>query len=315
MMRQAWYWIMRKKYRPLLAIALTVVLIAGAVSTWLIVRYVNRQINDEFLQQVRLAAQALNIECVKKLSGSDADLQNPDYRKITEQLTSIKQANEKYRYVYLVGRNQAGEIFFFAENEPPVSERPLVPGEVYGEASQELKAAFDNGKAFVEGPLPDEWGVWVSALVPIHDSKTDNLIALLGMDIDASNWKREGALHAALPVGLTLVIVILLAMGMMIMRSNAALNASEENYRLLFDSAGEGIMIVQDDKIRLANPALVKILGYSGDKITTQQLGLDYPFRRPSRGPQSPLSMYGRRSHEKGLFFSDHSSRRNTEVA
>ncbi|HOO90882.1 MAG TPA: sensor domain-containing diguanylate cyclase [Syntrophales bacterium] len=53
-------------------------------------------------------------------------------------------------------------------------------------------------------------------------------------------------------------------------RAEEALRKSEESYRLLFESAGEGIMIFQGKEICLANPALIKILGYPEDTITVR---------------------------------------------
>jgi two-component system sensor histidine kinase EvgS len=50
----------------------------------------------------------------------------------------------------------------------------------------------------------------------------------------------------------------------------AGLRESEEQYRLLFTNAGEGILIAQGDRIQLANPALSVILGYPLDIITSR---------------------------------------------
>ncbi|NPU84448.1 MAG: PAS domain S-box protein [Syntrophaceae bacterium] len=52
-----------------------------------------------------------------------------------------------------------------------------------------------------------------------------------------------------------------------------ALRESEEKHRLLFASAGEGIMIIQDEVTRLANPALSQILGYPIETITSRRFG------------------------------------------
>ncbi|MCX5821671.1 MAG: PAS domain S-box protein [Deltaproteobacteria bacterium] len=53
-------------------------------------------------------------------------------------------------------------------------------------------------------------------------------------------------------------------------QAEAAREKSEENYRLLFETAGEGILIVQGEMIKFANPALAEILGYHPDIITTR---------------------------------------------
>jgi PAS domain S-box-containing protein len=53
-------------------------------------------------------------------------------------------------------------------------------------------------------------------------------------------------------------------------RTEEALRRSEEKYRHLFESAGEGILIAQGERIQYANPALEKILGHSQDIITAR---------------------------------------------
>lgn len=49
-----------------------------------------------------------------------------------------------------------------------------------------------------------------------------------------------------------------------------ALQKSEENYRLLFESAGQGILIAKDETIQFANAALAEIIGYSKEVITAR---------------------------------------------
>jgi two-component system sensor histidine kinase EvgS len=51
-------------------------------------------------------------------------------------------------------------------------------------------------------------------------------------------------------------------------RSLSGLRESEEQYRLLFTNASEGILIVTGDRIQLANPAFSTIVGYPLDIIT-----------------------------------------------
>ncbi len=53
-------------------------------------------------------------------------------------------------------------------------------------------------------------------------------------------------------------------------RAEELLKKSEEKYRLLFESAGEGILIARGETMQFANPALVEILGYPEDIITSR---------------------------------------------
>jgi PAS domain S-box-containing protein len=61
-------------------------------------------------------------------------------------------------------------------------------------------------------------------------------------------------------------------------RADEELRESEEKYRLLFENVGEGILIVQGDMIKFANPALADMLGYPSDIITTRPF---YSFIHP----------------------------------
>lgn len=49
------------------------------------------------------------------------------------------------------------------------------------------------------------------------------------------------------------------------------LHLNEDKYRLLFENAGEGILIIQGDMIKFANPALETIIGYPKEIITTRK--------------------------------------------
>jgi PAS domain S-box-containing protein/putative nucleotidyltransferase with HDIG domain len=53
-------------------------------------------------------------------------------------------------------------------------------------------------------------------------------------------------------------------------RTEDALQRSEENYRLLFESAGQGILIAKGNKIQFANTALTEISGYSKETMTSR---------------------------------------------
>ena len=51
-----------------------------------------------------------------------------------------------------------------------------------------------------------------------------------------------------------------------------ALRASEEHYRQVVNNVGEGMIVIQDGKFTFANPALLKLLGYSEEEL----LGRDF---------------------------------------
>ncbi len=143
-----------------------------------------------------------------------------------------------------MGQRADGTVFFFLDSEPLGSEDESPAGEIYAEASADLLRAFETKAEVVEGSISDRWGEWVSVLVPLTDPGSGNLVALLGIDIDAKSWRREIAAQTALPIALSLVLLGLLVSIIILARSRhqiisyqQALGESEEKYRSIFQNA------------------------------------------------------------------------------
>ena len=64
-----------------------------------------------------------------------------------------------------------------------------------------------------------------------------------------------------------------------------ALEESEKRYRMLFEHAAEGIMVLdlQSGKFKFANPAICKMLGYKAKELTTMGVKDIYPRKELKR--------------------------------
>jgi PAS domain S-box-containing protein len=187
------------------------VLFAGSLCIWWLSFQADRQMRGELLNQTYMVAGAVNMEHIKALSGTAADLDVPEYLRLKEQFAAVRDTEPKCRFIYLMGRSADGSVFFFVDSEPAGSEDESPAGQVYAEVSAQYLRTFETKTVLVEGPVSDRWGTWISALVPLTDPQTGDLIAVLGMDIDARDWKWDVAVRSALPVGLVLIIMIGLA--------------------------------------------------------------------------------------------------------
>ena len=94
------------------------------------------------------------------------------------------------------------------DSEPPESKDYSPPGQVYEEAPAGDRRVFDTRVQEAEGPVTDRWGTWISALVPLIDPATGEVIAVLGMDSAARSWWWDVTAQSALPAGLMLVLLI-----------------------------------------------------------------------------------------------------------
>lgn len=123
------------------------------------------------LNQTRLVAEAVNIECIKALTGTEADRHSPAYLRLKAQLAAVRAANPKYRFVYLMGERPDGEVFFFVDDCPVGHEEEAPAGTIYDDVPEGFRRVLATGVASVEGPFTDKWGSFVSGCVPLSDPK------------------------------------------------------------------------------------------------------------------------------------------------
>lgn len=171
----------------------------------------DRRMREELLQQTYLVAQAIPLDRLWPLTGDPSDEQKAEYRQLKEQLRATVQINPLWKWIYLMGRDKEGTVFFrldsVADDAPEVSP----PGQSYEEASPLLQNVFDTRQSATEGPFPDRWGTWVSSFVPLANPKTDEIDTVLGIDIDASHWRMKAARAGSVPLLAMAMLLIILS--------------------------------------------------------------------------------------------------------
>ncbi|MBF0452821.1 MAG: PAS domain-containing protein [Candidatus Magnetomorum sp.] len=199
-------------------IALFTVLVAGLILIYWTIQWTDSETRKDILNQAQVVLQALNVESIKALSGTKADITNPIYLRIKEQLAIVKATHDQYRFIYLMGRLPDGRVFFFADNEPIGSKDESPAGQIYEEISPEFLLAFDEKIPITVGPYKDRWGIWITALVPLIDPKMNELITILGMDIDVYSWYWN-LLWASVPaIVFTVTLIVIIFIGSTLLR-------------------------------------------------------------------------------------------------
>ena len=176
---------------------------------------------DDLMHQTQLIAQTLHPDQLQRLRGNPTDADRPDYRRLKEQLMAARQVNPAWRWIYLMGRKPDGTVFFQVDSEADDAPDASPPGQTYEEVSADLQQVFDTGQAANEGPLPDRWGIWVSAFVPLKNI-TGELVSVVGIDIDASQWSqiRNRAMRVPLLSCLALILIWLSGAGLLARRAS-----------------------------------------------------------------------------------------------
>jgi len=182
-------------------------LACAALAVWTAVD-TDRRKRADVLRQAQMAAGALDLSDISSLSFTAADERDPRFLAAHEQLVSLNQvAGAQWIYV-MAFRN--GVFLFGPETTSPEDPDYNPPGGSYPDAPPELLGVLQSHAPVTVGPYTDQWGTFVSAFVPMLDPSTGNVEAVVGLDVNASNWTREIASHTALPIGLLLFVLALL---------------------------------------------------------------------------------------------------------
>ncbi len=266
-------------------IAMLMVLAAGTAFTLWTVRSEDRLLRVQLLSETRLAESAVNWRRIQNLSGTDADLNSPDYLRLKEQLTLMRVAQPHLRFAYVAGRKPDGTIFLYVDSESLDSPDYAPPGTLFEEAPEALRQVFITRQPVTEGPVTDRWGTWISGFVPVLDPATDECIAVFGLDVDAGYWTGLMIRHSLPPIALTLLIIALLA-AFFVMKRRAILEkrrvaADESRYRALFEGSSDAVMILEAGRFTDCNTATLRMFGYDREAFLARHPADASPPRQP----------------------------------
>ena len=183
-------------------------ILVGGLLTESLVHLRDRQARDTLQTLVTTVSTTIDPGDVAALRGVAADAGTPQLGHVRRHLLRLHAAAAEARFVYILGWRQ-GKAVFFADAESTSSKDYSPPGQVYSEASRGLLRALRKGLPFVEGPLNDRWGVWVSGYAPIRDS-AGRSVAMLGIDIDARAWQHTLVTYRVVGYSLTMLAGMLL---------------------------------------------------------------------------------------------------------
>jgi len=250
---------------PVVIFLLGVSLLLWAGVNWWHLSGVNKDMRQAILEPTNVLAKAIDQWQIKSLVGSEVDVGTPDYERLKEQLASVISVNENFSFFYLMGQKNNGNIFFLVDSEPADSVDYSPPGQEYPEATKVLLSVFETGKMAIEGPVTDRWGTWISVLVPIKDSQTGQLLAVLGGDINAKDWNwtllSQGIIFATLSF-----IFFIFIFGLYFHIVNQ--KREKDKLSAILHSIGDGVFVV-DEKMRviIVNEVVAQMIGYKMEEI------------------------------------------------
>jgi PAS domain S-box-containing protein len=206
------------KSKNLEKIAFTLFLaLTGSLASFLIIEKTDKEMRADLLSQTRIVAHSINSKSVQMLTGSPVDLDSPRYQRLKSALEAIHSINSEYSFIYLLGQKSDGTVFFYLDSEPEDSEDYSSPGQIYEDISADFLRVFDTKSETVAGPVTNSWGTRVSALIPLIDPISGELLAVLGMDLDSGIWNKMIFHRAFFPILLILILFTVIVTGQILL--------------------------------------------------------------------------------------------------
>ena len=192
----------RTQSRVIIALVLLALAVGGA-GTHRRGRVCDAELRAELREQAEGLAWSLRPEKVAALTFTAQDQTNAYFQALHRELaTSVKTLGDVRLYT---ATRRGGRIVL-----GPASSSETKPGTVYQHPAPEHWKVFQRGEPRVAGPVHDEHGGCMSALVPVRDPKTGQVLLVLGVEVEWAKWSR--AVAQARLAGLLVTLLVLLAL-------------------------------------------------------------------------------------------------------
>lgn len=266
--------IANSKIKSLLVVGIIFFLVIGIIYIYSSWRNYKQHETGEAIGQVEAATAFIDSDQVRELSGSDDDIYLPAYNALKRDLMELANNNPEIEFAYLFSIKDE-KVYFLVDSESPESEDYSPPGQEYYEATEQQKLPFSSGETLLTQPITDRWGYWISALAPIKDNKTGEVIAVLGIDYPAEIWNSNITGHVIHAVIIVISILLLLMVAYRLYGNvikigalSEKLRENESLFRSVFEQAPVGIALISNHNvITEINSEYQRILGRTKEEI------------------------------------------------
>jgi PAS domain S-box-containing protein len=229
-------------------------------------------ISSQALKVAQTAEAAFPKDIMSKLNVDSTDLEKPEYLYLKTSLMSIAKVDKDIRFAYIYVK-KGDKLYFAADSESPASKDYSPPGQELTAADPQDFKPFIDGQPLITTPLTDQWGRWVSVLVPIKNIDTNEVTGIFGVDYPADNWDKVAVFHT-LQIGLIVLLLFILAINILvIINNNLKIRDAEKNYHSFFEAI-EDIVVIGDKngKIIYCNAVTVRKLGFTQKELLSKKM-------------------------------------------
>jgi hypothetical protein len=163
----------KNKSKIILLLLIIILLGFGFIYTWYTWKQSQLIASSQALQKAQVSAIALDGEMLKQLKGVSDDVGTIAYKSIKNRLVELQKNYSDARFIYFYTQRD-NKLYFLVDSETEGSKDLAPAGMEYIITGNEYAKPFSDGTSIITKPAIDEWGTWVSVLVPIKDPLTNN---------------------------------------------------------------------------------------------------------------------------------------------
>ncbi len=145
---------------------------------------------------------------LSQIGNDESYVGSEEYNNVLDSLIVFRD-NSDVEYVYTIRKNEEGSNVFVVDSDP---DEPGLPGEDFGDESDDVDRAFGGESVVNKEPYTDEWGTHISAYSPVYDG--DKVVGLAVVDI-SMEWIDSQCKDVARLI--IIICIILFVVGMFIM--------------------------------------------------------------------------------------------------
>lgn len=191
--------------KMLLPLLVIVAFISVSITAYL----VDKNLKKSLVIRANTIASLLETIPTENLAGDESDLNSYDYLLLKQKLTEIRKVNTDSRFIYIIKETPQG-VIFLVDSEPSDSPDYSPPGQIYEEISPTFYNALINGLSGWE-ISHDRWGSWITGYGPLHNPRTGEYVALVGVDLDYySNYLYPIIGYSSIPFFIFVILFLII---------------------------------------------------------------------------------------------------------
>lgn len=142
----------------------------------------------EALQLAQSVESLLHTEHIEELVAGDYEQIILEPVTVQQSLVRLVEATDSIYYAYIL-KEEDKKIVVVSDSSSAHSATSKPTKRSCEETAEINKLPFQTGKSILSEPIPAPCGDWIRALVPIYDTDSKNVVAVLGLSYSAEEWQ------------------------------------------------------------------------------------------------------------------------------